>query len=261
MPFAINDNIKIYYEIEGRGQPIVLVHGATGNTTFWRGYGYIEQLKEMFTVILVDARGHGKSDKPHKAAAYEYDLMVNDILAVLDTENIDHTHYWGYSMGGYLGFRLAHQNPERLISLIAGGTDPYNSPRDNKEPNPMIQIFKQGTLEGPDVLVEGMRSLFGSLSPQYEARLCELDPQAMVACFVKAPKRPGFGNIITHIHLPCLLYAGEQDDGCYESSLLAAEKMSTARFFSLPGLNHIGASSAVELIIPQVVSFLTSLKT
>ena len=257
MPFAINDGIKIYYEVEGQGQQsIVLVHGLTGDTSYWRGYGYVAQLKEMFTVILIDARGHGKSDKPHEVAAYNHDLMIKDVLAVMDAENITQTHYWGYSMGGYLGFKLAEQTPERFLSLIAGGTDPYYAPVENEDPNLLLQVFQRGVIEGPDALVEGMRTLFGSISPQYEARLRGLDPQAMAACLQNAQERESYANIITHIHIPCLLYAGDQDDDSYESSQLAANEMSAARFFALPGLNHVSASSAVTLIMPYVIAFL-----
>ncbi len=261
MPFANNDGIKIYYEVEGQGQQaIVLVHGSTGDTSFWRGYGYVAPLKELFTVILVDARGHGRSDKPHAAAAYAQELMAKDILAVMDAENIDQAHYWGYSMGGYLGFKLAEQTPERFISLIVGGADPYYAPVENEDPNLILQLFQRGVIEGPDALVEGMNSLFGSISPQYEARLRSLDAQAMVACLESAQERGSYGNIITQIHIPCLLYAGEQDGDCYESGQLAVKNMSQASFFSLPGLNHVGASSAVTLIMPHVISFLTSIK-
>ena len=54
MPYATNGQIKIYYETEGQGPPILLAHGSTGSTSFWRGYGYVDQLKHRFTVILYD---------------------------------------------------------------------------------------------------------------------------------------------------------------------------------------------------------------
>jgi pimeloyl-ACP methyl ester carboxylesterase len=65
MPFADHQGIRIYFEVVGEGPPMVLAHGLGGNTTFWRGYGYVEPLKDKFRVILFEARGHGKSDKPH----------------------------------------------------------------------------------------------------------------------------------------------------------------------------------------------------
>ena len=259
MPFAINEKVKVYYEVEGEGPPLILAHGVTGNTTYWRGYGYVDQLIEQFTVIAFDARGHGKSDKPHEAAAYDQRLMVADVLAIMDALDIEKAHFWGYSMGGNLGFSLAKHAAERLVSLIAGGTDPYYSPPENMEPNAFLSIFERGVLAGPEVIVDGMRSLFGTLSPQYEERLRRLDAQAMVACMQNAQTRPSHRETIPLIDVPCLLYVGDADDACYQSSEQAAREMRNGRFFSLPGLNHVGASSAVELIMPHVLSFLSSL--
>lgn len=49
MPVANNQGVQIYYEVEGQGPPLILAHGITGDTTFWRGYGYVEQLKAEYT--------------------------------------------------------------------------------------------------------------------------------------------------------------------------------------------------------------------
>ena len=70
MPFVVNQGVKIYYEVEGHGPPIILAHGATGDMSFWRGYDYVNRLQDQFTVVLYDARAHGKSDKPHETDAY-----------------------------------------------------------------------------------------------------------------------------------------------------------------------------------------------
>ena len=78
----------------------------------------------------------------------------------------------------------------------------------------------------------------------------------MVALMTSAENRPGLGDVISLIGLPCLLYAGEEDVSCFEAGKRAAQQMPHVRFFSLPGLNHVGASSAVELVMPEVLSFL-----
>ncbi len=258
MPYAVNGKVKIYYEVAGQGPPIILAHGLSGDTTYWRGYGYVDQLKEEFSVVLFDARGHGKSDAPHETAAYAPQHMVDDVLAVMDALAVNEAHYWGYSMGGSIGFHLASQANPRLISLIAGGTDPYFSAVDAAAPHPLRLIFERGVVNGPEALVVGMRAQSGALSPQYEARLRGLDPRAMVAFLRHAETRPSFHDTLPRIHVPCLLYAGEEDDGCVQSSEKAAGELRNGRFFSLPGLNHAGTSAAADLIMPQVRSFLLS---
>ena len=259
MPFVDHQGIQIHFEVEGEGPPIVLAHGLTGNTTFWRGYGYVDLLRDRFTVILLDARGHGKSDKPHEAAAYDDQLMAGDVLAVLDALAIDETHYWGYSMGGYVGLHLAQLHPDRLISLVCGGTDPFYRADESNEPSPLLEIFRRGVTEGIDAVVEGMRSLAGSITPQYEERLRGLDPQAMVACLERARCRPRYAEALLQMKLPCLFYAGERDGDAHDNWQAAVRLMPDARFVSLPGLGHVGASGAVELIMPQALAFWTGL--
>lgn len=84
MPYANNQGVRIHYEIEGEGPHLVLIHGFTGSLDDWREFGYTETLKRNHQVILVDTRGHGASDKPHNPGAYETELLVGDVLAVLD---------------------------------------------------------------------------------------------------------------------------------------------------------------------------------
>ena len=69
--------------------------------------GYVSALVEAgFRVVTMDARGHGLSDKPHEATAYTVQARVGDIIAVLDAVGEDRVDYWGYSMGGWIGFAL-----------------------------------------------------------------------------------------------------------------------------------------------------------
>lgn len=257
MSYADNDGVSIYYEVEGHGPPLVLAHGATGDTTFWRGYGYTDRLREDFTIILFDARGHGRSDKPHAAEAYDYRLMVGDVITILDTLGVSKTHYWGYSMGGNSGLGLAKHHPERLLSLIVGGADPLQLPEREREPSPLLAIFQKGLAGGVDAVVEGMKTLAGSITPQYEQRLRRVDPVAMVALLEAVRHRPSFGDSLSQFAMPCLLYAGEDDEGPFENGPSAAQKIPNACFFSLPGMNHVAASAAVDLVLPEVRSFLS----
>jgi pimeloyl-ACP methyl ester carboxylesterase len=84
MPYSVNQGVRIHYQIEGDGQPLVLQHGFTDSLEAWYELGYVEGLKTDYRLILIDARGHGASDKPHEPDAYERDRNVADITTVLD---------------------------------------------------------------------------------------------------------------------------------------------------------------------------------
>src|SRR5215510_9442346 len=125
MPYAINQGIRIHYRVEGEGPDLVLQHGFSWSMKGWSRHGYVAALRPHHRLILLDARGHGGSDKPHKASAYDLSLHVGDILAVLDALGVRAADFWGYSMGGWIGFGLAKYAPERATRLIIGGAHPY----------------------------------------------------------------------------------------------------------------------------------------
>ena len=110
MPFDKNQDVRIHYL------------GWGGD---WKEYGCLNQLRGERQLILVDARGHGASDNPHDPAEYELRSRVGDVTAVLDTCGIRQADYFGYSMGGWIGFGVAKYASERLRSLIIVGAHPY----------------------------------------------------------------------------------------------------------------------------------------
>jgi len=93
MPYVTSDGIRIHYEVEGDGPPLVLQHGFGQNASSWRLAGYVDALKPQYRLILVDARGHGESDKPYDPTAYTLPRHVGDVVAVLDALNLPAAHF------------------------------------------------------------------------------------------------------------------------------------------------------------------------
>jgi alpha-beta hydrolase superfamily lysophospholipase len=130
----MNNQVCIHYEIEGNGPPLVLLHGLGENLNIWRELGYVDRLKKDRKLILIDARGHGLSDKPQGSRFYRLKLMASDVVAVLDEMEIKKTDFMGFSLGGWIGFGVAKYAPERLRSLIIVGMDPYQTEEDDDLP-------------------------------------------------------------------------------------------------------------------------------
>lgn len=99
VPYTHNAGLQIHYEVEGDGPPLILCHGSFGSLDDWRDFGYVDALKVRRKLILIDARGHGKSDKPHDPSCYSLASRVSDFVAVLDTLRIPKADFMGYSMG------------------------------------------------------------------------------------------------------------------------------------------------------------------
>ncbi len=113
--------VKIYYTIEGKGQPVVLIHGllATGLLN-WKLPGIVEELAKDHQVIVLDLPGHGKSGKPENKEAYGVQ-MAEDVVLLLDHLKIAKAHLVGYSLGGMITMKLLALHPERIRSAAVCG--------------------------------------------------------------------------------------------------------------------------------------------
>lgn len=96
MPFADNDGVQLYYETEGTGPAVVMTHGIWTDGRDYRLTGWVDGLKDDYKLVIMDMRGHGRSDKPHDPSAYAIENLIGDILAVTD-DAADEAHYFGYS--------------------------------------------------------------------------------------------------------------------------------------------------------------------
>jgi len=116
-----SDNICIAYEVYGAGPALVLLHGGGSSRQDWLVGGYVDRLKNDFTVITVDLRGHGESDKPLNPGEYSTKKMSQDFLAVADACGIEHFILCGYSFGGNIGRYLAARS-ERVEKFVMIGS-------------------------------------------------------------------------------------------------------------------------------------------
>jgi pimeloyl-ACP methyl ester carboxylesterase len=113
--------VTIHYLIEGKGEPVVLLHGLHANALVnWKLPGIIDDLAQDHLVIALDFPGHGRSDKPETTDAYGLQVVENVVL-LLDHLKIQKAHIVGYSLGGMVAAKLAATYPDRVLSLTLGG--------------------------------------------------------------------------------------------------------------------------------------------
>jgi len=251
MPYATNNGVRLHYAVEGDGPPLLLQHGFTDSIMSWYERGYVDALKPRHRLILVDARGHHLSDKPHDPAAYTIECFVADTVAVLDALGIERVDYFGYSMGGWIGFGMARHAPTRVGKLVIGGASPYPFPPGMEDP--YIPPLERGA----PALLEFFPDL---LNPALEARMLTNDMQALIACRRTRFVSPGFADQLSHMHIPCLLFAGDEDP-VHAGAERAAGEMPDARFVSIPGKQHIPTFFTSSLVLPHVTAFLADAET
>jgi pimeloyl-ACP methyl ester carboxylesterase len=122
--FFDSNGVKIRYTDQGKGEPVLLIHGFGINLDLqWGATGIVKSLAKDYRVIAFDCRGHGKSGKPHDPAKYGQE-MVEDAVRLLDHLKIKKAHVVGYSMGAIITARLLATHPERVRSAVLGGAGP-----------------------------------------------------------------------------------------------------------------------------------------
>jgi pimeloyl-ACP methyl ester carboxylesterase len=246
MPYTTHQGVRIHYRVEGEGPPLVIQHGFTDSMETWYEVGYVAAWQNTFQLILVDARGHGHSDKPHDPDAYGMESMVGDVVAVLEALHVPKTHYIGYSMGGWIGYGMAKYASERLFSLMIGGAHPYKQPPESYDQR--IQNLQRGT----EAIPEGWDA---PVPPALRARLLANDLEACIANLTKRRESPGLDDVLPTLRIPWLLYVGEAD-GPYAPMQACCKLIPQVTFVSFPGLNHVETLFHSELVVPHVTRFL-----
>lgn len=246
VPFVDNNGIRIHYQSIGSGPALLLVHATLGSGADWADLGYVDALKEARQLILPDLRGHGESDKPHDPAAYDPALRAADVLAVLDDLGIRNADFFGYSLGGWVGFELAKRAPDRFNSFVFGGAHPYAED---------MQAFRAFMPRDPAAFAAIINQLGGShLPPKMRARWLANDLEAIRTL---TQDRESNAAVLASITLPCLLFAGERDPRLAKVTECAAA-LPNATIFTLPECDHVGALARSDLVIPHFKRFLSN---
>ena len=121
MPFIeVESGINMHYEDRGEGDALVFIHGWGGSADVWDLQ--VLDLAGSFRCITVDLRGHGESDKPW--GTYDYDMFVRDIDALITGLGLEGVTLIGWSMGGHIALKYAHERPAKLARVVLTGSGP-----------------------------------------------------------------------------------------------------------------------------------------
>lgn len=117
MLIKVND-IELYYEVLGEGEPLIMVHGNSEDHTIFDTAS--EVLSKYFTLYLIDSRGHGNSTKTNNL---DYRIMAEDIYSFVKALKIEGCSYYGLADGGIIGLIVASKYPNLLKNLIISGVN------------------------------------------------------------------------------------------------------------------------------------------
>ncbi len=245
VPHAGNvlDGRSVYFEDDaGAGAPVVLHGGFFDSVGDVRDANLARALPaDEFRLIYVDHRGVGRSDKPHEPDAYAMPLRVADAIAVLDELGIEHARFIGTSWGGRLGFGIGEHAPERVLSLVIGGQQPYRWPD-----SPVTRVVTKGLAaartEGMGALIQALERFWGVQLPERRRRRwLDNDPAALDAAWRAVLAEGAISTNLRAWRVRCLIFVGEEDADFLDQARRAASEIPSAEFISLAGLDHYGA--------------------
>jgi pimeloyl-ACP methyl ester carboxylesterase len=255
--FAISaDSTRIAFDVNGAGTPILLLHGGGGNRLEWHDAGYVAQLQKEFTVIPVDLRGHGESDKPTDPAYYSTEKLGQDILAVADSCGLDRFILCGFSFGGNVSRYPAAQS-DRVSRLVMLG---------NRLGSAVSDEFRQSIAEfqvrWADV-VSHAASPFDpmSLSTKDQEGIQQLNfpGELLPSVMAWSTAMLDWSNVTPEdIRCPALWLIGSEDEGAMESYDQCAQGIpySKVQLHILDGLNHEQVFDTMEQVLPFILSFI-----
>ena len=114
MPSCRVDDVRLHYESEGSGAPLLFVHGLGSSTRDW--FEQVGPFAEHYRVLRVDLRGHGRSDRPE--GPYHMAMFARDVAVLLRRLDAAPAHVVGLSMGGMVALQLALDAPALVRSLV-----------------------------------------------------------------------------------------------------------------------------------------------
>ncbi len=261
--FAVNpvDGIRTAFDDSGGpGLPVLVYTGFTDPIEYAKTSPLCQALAEEFRLIYADHRGQGRSDKPHDMNSYAIETRVADATAVLDALGIEKSHYLGFSWGARLGFALGEHARKRFLSLVLCGNQPYQWPVDGPMLTAVAATVAAGSRRGMAAFAETWEAAIGQRFPEPgRTWMLDNDPLALEAEFQSVFLEGSISDDLTKWDIPCLIYAGSEDE-MQDNAARAAAEIPGARFLSLPGHTHFSAERVADVLLPQVRELFRSIQ-
>ena len=220
--FAVStDGTRIAYDVTGSGPVVILLHGGGETRRSWHTAGYVSRLAAEFTVVTMDIRGNGDSDKPPMAAAYAPARLNQDVLAVANAVKAERFALWGFSYGANVGRYLAAVS-DRVRGMVYIGI-PFGAGADG--------IFRDRIL--------GMANR----------------PAWLAAILDYPPVEP------SHMRSPTLWVVGTANEGAYTSAKAYQPKLAgtKVKLMLLDGLTHPQEFASIDQVFPKELEFTRAL--
>jgi pimeloyl-ACP methyl ester carboxylesterase len=264
MPMQKINGIQIYYEIHGKGEPLILIMGLRRNVEWW--YRQVPDLSKYFKVLIFDNRGSGRTEKP--VMDYSIRLFADDTAGLMEAHDIKKAHILGVSMGGYIAQELTINYPERVRSLILGCTSAGGKRAVLMSPERLKKFTANEGLSPEQILQKDMDIYFSDKfvqeNPERIKEFIEISlryyqpPDAFMRQF-NACLRHDTVNRLNQITVPTLIASGDDDPLIPpENSRILKEIIPHSELILFPGRRHCFFLEGAERFNRMAINFFKS---
>ena len=260
MPFVENQGVKIYWDEQGVGEPLLLIMGLSYPSCMWQRIR--PRLAKSYRTIALDNRGVGQSDVP--GGVYSIPLMAADAAAVLDAAGVDSARVYGVSMGGMIAQEFALQYPKRTRSLILGSTASGGPHAVQAEPAALETLMRRGMTpeeakeaiipfiydpSTPRERIDEDMAIRMKWYPTPEGYMGQLQGILGWECYSR----------LAQITAPTLVIHGETDRLIPAANAkLIAERIPNAKLVLIPNASHIIETDQTSAALHAILDFLSA---
>jgi 3-oxoadipate enol-lactonase len=261
MPYVTNQLVRIYWEEQGQGEPVLLIMGLGYTAHMW--HRTQPQLAEHFRTIAFDNRGVGRSDAP--AGPYAIAILASDAAKVLDAADVESAHVFGISMGGMIAQEFAFEYPTRVRSLIVGCTAAGGPTAVRSEPE-AAQMLKARAQMTPDQAAEAALPFIYDVGTPRERIEEDLAvrrpwlprPESYLAQLQGILAWEGYSRLPA-IGVPTLVIHGENDRLVPAGNgRLIADRIPGAKLVLIPHASHIFLTDQPQIAQEAILNFLNA---
>lgn len=242
----VND-IRIYYEIYGEGEPLLLLHGNGGSI---ENFVYqIPVLSKHFKVVAVDSRAQGRTTDSDSEITYA--LMASDMSELIDKLGLGKVNIVGWSDGGNIGLELAYAHPEKVLKVVTFGAN-YTYENFAAPPDSCVMDPEDPILRNIPEMINRSRTAGTRLSPD-TARI-PLISKKLEALMMNYPNFTP--EQLRSINVPFLVVAGDHDLINIDQTVALFSNLPRAELFIVPHASHFAPAENPELVNSEVIRFL-----
>ena len=274
-----DDNVKLYYETVGKGEPIIFAHEFAGDHRSWEPQvNYFSRYNQCITYC---ARGYYPSEVPQNETQYSQERAWRDILSVMDNLNIERAHVVGLSMGGFATLHFGINAPDRVLSLVIAGCGYGAMPIEKSTFNKEADFSNVSLDTAQNILNKGMEKVgseyalgpsrvqFQNKDPNgwqlFNDQLIKHDPvgsaNTLLGVQNKRPNLYALEKEIGNIESPTFIINGDEDDMCLEVGLFLKRTIKTSGLLIVPKTGHTINLEEPTLFNSHLLEFYHSINT